>query len=121
MLVNPNGSKYWRFRYRFAGRQNTLSYGVFPSVPVEQARALRDEYREMLKQGLDSSAVKQAGKQATAEELARQSMPVRFSIGDDGALSLNLGAKRLAQTPAETKELRIFLDSTRSVQIKESA
>jgi len=121
MLVNPNGSRYWRFRYRVGGKQNTLSCGVFPSVSVEQARALRDQYREMLRQGLDPSVVRQAEKQAKAEELARQAVAMRFSISDDGALSFRLGSKRLALTPVETKELRIFLDSTRDVQIKEGA
>lgn len=42
LIVNPNGSKWWRFSYRFgegAGRkQKTLSMGVFPDVGLVEAR-----------------------------------------------------------------------------------
>ena len=32
MLVNPNGSKYWRFKYRFLGREKLLALGVYDEV-----------------------------------------------------------------------------------------
>ncbi len=28
LLVNANGSKYWRFKYRFAGKEKLLALGV---------------------------------------------------------------------------------------------
>ena len=34
LLVQPNGSKLWRFRYRFGGRQNMLTFGAFPAVSL---------------------------------------------------------------------------------------
>ena len=30
LLVNPNGAKYWRLKYRLHGREKTLALGVFP-------------------------------------------------------------------------------------------
>jgi hypothetical protein len=30
LMVMPNGSKYWRYHYRFAGKQKTLALGVYP-------------------------------------------------------------------------------------------
>ena len=38
LLVNPNGAKWWRFAYRFAGRELPLSLGVYPAVSLGQAR-----------------------------------------------------------------------------------
>ena len=32
LLVNPNGSRYWRFKYYFAGKEKLLAVGVYPDV-----------------------------------------------------------------------------------------
>ena len=36
--IAPNGSKYWRFKYRFAGKENRLALGVYPQVSLKEAR-----------------------------------------------------------------------------------
>ncbi|WP_444925833.1 Arm DNA-binding domain-containing protein [Microbulbifer sp. TRSA002] len=38
LLIKPTGSKYWRLKYRFQGKQKTLALGVYPSVSLKQAR-----------------------------------------------------------------------------------
>jgi Arm DNA-binding domain len=43
LLVQPNGKKLWRFRYRFGGRANMLTFGAFPTVSLAAARAKRDD------------------------------------------------------------------------------
>ncbi|OUL72181.1 tyrosine-type recombinase/integrase [Paraburkholderia hospita] len=57
--VFPNGSKLWRLKYRFQGRENRLALGAYGtsklSVGLGAARAVRDEARLMLKQGDDPS------------------------------------------------------------------
>jgi hypothetical protein len=30
LLIHPNGSKYWRFRFRFGGKQHLMAFGVYP-------------------------------------------------------------------------------------------
>ena len=47
LLVNPNGSKLWRFRYRIGGKQNLLSLGSFPEVSLADARDKRDAARKL--------------------------------------------------------------------------
>lgn len=37
LLINPNGSRWWRFDYRFQGIRKTLSMGVYPDVPLKLA------------------------------------------------------------------------------------
>ena len=53
--VMPHGSKLWRLKYRFAGKENTLSLGSYPETTLAEAREMRDMYRKMLKQGKDPS------------------------------------------------------------------
>ena len=64
LLVMPNGGRYWRWAYRFAGKQKTLALGVFPEVSLKEARKKHTEGREKLAGGEDPSAVKKAQRQA---------------------------------------------------------
>ncbi|ANI30803.1 hypothetical protein PL78_13350 [Yersinia entomophaga] len=43
LLVHSNGSKYWRLRYRFGGKEKMLALGKYPEVSLADARAWRDE------------------------------------------------------------------------------
>lgn len=64
LLVNPNGSRYWRMKYRYAGKEKLLSIGVFPDVTLAEARDKRTEARRVLSAGDDPSEVKQAAREA---------------------------------------------------------
>lgn len=46
--VNPNGSKYWRMTYRFAGKEKKLSFGIYHDISLAEARTKRDEARKVL-------------------------------------------------------------------------
>ncbi|WP_251363381.1 Arm DNA-binding domain-containing protein, partial [Escherichia coli] len=48
LLVHPNGSRYWRLRYRILGKEKTLALGVYPEVSLSEARTKRDEARKLI-------------------------------------------------------------------------
>jgi integrase len=48
MQVTPSGGKWWRFKYRFDGKEKLLSFGTFPDVSLADARARRDQARKLL-------------------------------------------------------------------------
>jgi hypothetical protein len=50
--VAPSGGKWWRLKYRFAGREKRLSLGVYPAVPLLQARKARDDAKRLLADGI---------------------------------------------------------------------
>ena len=62
LLLNPNGSRWWRFNYRIGGKHKQISFGVYPEVTLKEAREKRDEARKMLRDGIDPSQAKKAQK-----------------------------------------------------------
>lgn len=60
--VMPTGSRYWRLKYRYAGKEKRLALGVFPEVTLADARSLRDDAREILRAGRDPGAERKATK-----------------------------------------------------------
>jgi integrase len=64
LLVRPDGSRYWRLDYRFAGKRRTLALGVYPIVTLSAARSRRQEARKLLVQNIDPGTAKKAAKRA---------------------------------------------------------
>lgn len=74
-IVNPDGGKWWRLKYRLAGREKGISLGVYPDVTLKRAREKRDEARRLIADGIDPSVKRQAERVARAdtfEALARE-------------------------------------------------
>ena len=74
LLVAPNGGRYWRYNYRFDGKQKTLALGVYPDVPLEKARARHQVARRLLADGTDPSLLRQALRTHGAAELGAEAM-----------------------------------------------
>jgi integrase len=64
LLVRPDGARYWRLKYRFAGKEKLLALGVFPDVQLQEARERRDDAKRELRDSKDPGAEKKARKQA---------------------------------------------------------
>lgn len=67
LLLNPNGSRWWRLDYRFRGKRKTLSMGVYPDVSLKDARNRRDEARKLLAFEVDPGENRKAVKAAKVE------------------------------------------------------
>jgi len=64
LLVQPHGVKLWRLAYRFAGKQKLLSFGMYPTISLADARAQRDAARKHLADGVDPAVPRKLEKQA---------------------------------------------------------
>jgi len=62
LFINPNGTKLWRYRYRFEGLAKMLSLGDYKDVSLADAREKHREMRHQLAQGVDPSVARQIGK-----------------------------------------------------------
>lgn len=78
LLVRPTGAKWWRLRYKFQGKENMLSLGVYPDVSLSMARDRRDAARRLIANRIDPSTERKAEKkaltlasQATCEKIGR--------------------------------------------------
>lgn len=58
LLIEPNGSKLWRFRYQFDRKEKMLSLGTYPEIPLASARSKRDDARRLVAEGTDPSQQK---------------------------------------------------------------
>ena len=65
LAVQPNGGRYWRLKYRFAGKEKLLALGVYPETSLAEARERRAQARKVLAIGNDPSEVKKEVKRTT--------------------------------------------------------
>ncbi len=77
--LRPSGAKFWRLKYRFAGREQLLSLGEYPAITSAQARTKRAEVKALIAQGVDPSLQRRRQKLArnlevsnTFESIARE-------------------------------------------------
>ena len=79
LLVNPIGSRLWRFKYRYDGREKLLSFGPYPVTSLRRARVKRDEAKALLLDGRDPGEVKRTARRAAE----RQRTNTFGQIGDE--------------------------------------
>ena len=57
-MLGPTDGRYWRYNYRFDGKQKTVALGVYPYVSLHKARARHEEAPRLLAAGTDPSLKK---------------------------------------------------------------
>lgn len=65
--VSPKGGKWWRFKYRFRGKEKRVSLGTYPDTKLGKAREKRDDARRLVSEDIDPSQHKKAHKAAQAD------------------------------------------------------
>ena len=86
LLVRPNGSKLWRMKYRYGGKEKLLSFGAYPAVSLAEARLRRAKVQVVLGEGGDPGASNRPRAQMTFEEAARKWHGHRLNALDAGML-----------------------------------
>lgn len=69
LQIEPNGSKGWRFRYRYEGKAKMLSLGTYPKVSLSKARIKRDEAQDLLAAGINPSDTRKEKKLSKQDKL----------------------------------------------------
>jgi integrase len=78
LLVSKSGAKYWRMKYRFAGKEKVLALGVYCApkdtpnssnpISLAKARKLKQEERKILHLGRDPATERKKSKVTTKNE-----------------------------------------------------
>lgn len=76
--VTPSGERFWRLKYRFNGRESTLTIGSYPEISLAQARRTRDEARIQLYSNIDPNAVKNERLQQINENILFKSLAMEW-------------------------------------------
>lgn len=111
LLVEPNRSKRWRFKYRFEGKAKMMSFGTHPEVSLNDARSRRDAARALLKKGIDPSVLRKEDKaRKRAEELEVARTPsVRVTF--DGGIEIWKGNNIMHLSQDEARFIANLLNS----------
>lgn len=69
--IYPSGSKVWRQKYYYGGKEKTLTHGRYPTTSLEQARERCTEARRLLANDLDPSVLKKSLKKLKRDMSSR--------------------------------------------------
>lgn len=75
LYVAPSGTKSWRVKYRFQGREKLLTLGTYPQLSLKEAREASNDAKKLLRRGIDPSAQKKAAsriEENSFEAIARE-------------------------------------------------
>lgn len=102
LIIKPSGSKVWRTKYRFQGKENTLSFGSYPNVSLDEARQLNIEVRNQVAHGINPSvARREIRARETAVRIAGECQPsVRICM--DGMIEIWKGRAVIRFTKDES-------------------
>lgn len=105
--VHPNGSKLWRYKYRYMGKQKRLALGRYPDVGLAEARQRRDDARSKLDAGTDPLL-----------ERKREKLVAAFSAANSfGEIAKEYIDKRVAegQSDATTQKANWLLEQLKPI------
>lgn len=101
LLIQSSGRKFWRLKYRYAGKEKKLSLGRYPEVSLKEARRHQDEAQEMLARGLYPEEQKRIRQASDASSAANT-----FSVIGEEYLTKAAHERREAWPPAFRSKFR---------------
>lgn len=69
LLIKTTGGKLWRFKYQYAGSEQSVTFGTYPALSLSDARAMCDQHHEDMAQGIDPSLKRKISKQTGRSDL----------------------------------------------------
>jgi len=126
LLVTPDGRRYWRLRFRHAGREKLISLGVYPDVPLKLARERREEARKLIADGIDPVAKRKSERTAQAdtfraiaeEWLSKQPHLAVGTLRRDRDRLTSFIFPYLGSTPIAAIEAPALLDALRRIEAR---
>ncbi len=112
--VMPNGSKYWRLKYSYEGKQKTYAIGVYPDISFGAAQDERDKAKALLKRGIDPVAHRREAENERIRHANKpENHPNSFSIAinEERLLTIETAERVINLNKKEAKAVYAFLDN----------
>lgn len=109
LLLNPNGSRWWRFDYRHAGKRKTLSMGTYPNTNLKDARDSSAAARKLLAAGVDPGEQRKAAKAASSDRAIANLEAITREPSTKQSPTLARSLRALGIDDAEERAYRVLL------------
>lgn len=109
--IVPAGGKWWRLKYRFHGKENRLSFGVYPDVGLRDARRQRDAAKQLLAKGINPAVVRreQKAREIAERRAAQNPSKTQVSVSTSGTIEIWKGRAVLRLTLDEARAINGLL------------
>ncbi|MCD5997194.1 integrase arm-type DNA-binding domain-containing protein, partial [Pseudomonas sp. CDFA 602] len=88
LLVQPSGSKLWRWKFRLDGKENVFAIGSYPEIGLAEARSERDAARKLTKLGINPAQHRKDGKKRNIDAAAERKRAMESSFAKVSAAYL---------------------------------
>ena len=92
LIIKPNGSKLWRFDFRYGNKNLSMSFGIYPEVSLKEAREKREEARELLSKNINPISVKRikrASESLTLDMVVNEWLELRAKSSSEATILQN--------------------------------
>ncbi len=92
LIIKPNGSKLWRFDFRYGNKNLSMSFGIYPEVSLKEAREKREEARELLSKNINPISVKRikrASESLTLDMVINEWLELRAKSSSEATIIQN--------------------------------
>ena len=110
LIIKPNGSKLWRFDFRYGNKNLSMSFGVYPDVTLKEAREKREEARELLLKNINP---------ISAKRIKRSSESITLSMIIDEWLKLRAKSSSVATVTQNRRMLNNITNWLGNIAIKD--
>ena len=113
LLVQPNGSKLWRYKFRVGGVEGKQSFGAFPEVSLAEARGLHGDSRKLVAQGINPVQAKQELKIVQVQEQLERVRGTFAAVMSDWGAATAVGLR-----PSTVKQRQREIDNDLMPKLK---
>lgn len=110
LFVQPTGSKHWRMKCRFEGKEGTLTFGSYPQVSYKEALEKCNQAQRQIKNGINPVEVRRTVRKEKLKPKSAKS-EFRMDISPDGSLTIENATRIIRLNPKQALALKTFLNS----------
>ena len=93
LIIKANGSKVWRFDFRYGNKNLSMSFGVYPEVTLKEAREKREEARQLLANNINpisAKRIKKASESLTLQNVIDEWIELRKKSSSEATIMQNV-------------------------------